>query len=57
MIDLTSRQIQILRAVIEEYLETAEAVGSETIDRKYNLGVSPATIPNQMVYLSQQHFL
>ena len=57
MIDLTSRQIQILRAVIEEYLETAEAVGSETIDRKYNLGVSPATIRNEMVYLSEQGYL
>ena len=57
MIDLTSRQIQILKAVIEEYLETAEPVGSDTLDKKYNLGVSPATIRNEMAYLSDQNYL
>ncbi|MBW7944547.1 hypothetical protein H3C70_04050 [Patescibacteria group bacterium] len=57
MIDLTPRQIHILRAVIEEYITTAEPVGSETIDRKYNLGVSPATIRNEMVYLTKQGYL
>jgi transcriptional regulator of heat shock response len=57
MIDLTSRQIQILRSVIEEYLETAEPVGSDTIDKKFNLGVSPATIRNEMAYLSDQGYL
>ncbi len=57
MIDLTSRQIHILRAIIEEYLSTAEPVGSDTIDKKYNLGVSPATIRNEMVYLSEQGYL
>lgn len=57
MVDLTSRQIQILRAVVDEYLKTAEPVGSDTIDKKYNLGVSPATIRNEMVYLSEQGYL
>lgn len=57
MIDLTSRQIQILKAVVEEYINTAEAVGSETIDKKYNLGISPATIRNEMVYLTNQGYL
>ncbi len=57
MIDLTPRQIQILRSIIEEYIETAEPVGSETLDRKYNLGVSPATIRNEMVYLTKQGYL
>jgi heat-inducible transcriptional repressor len=57
MIDLTPRQIHILRAIIEEYIETAEPVGSETIDRKFNLGVSPATIRNEMVYLTKQGYL
>lgn len=57
MIDLTSRQIQILKAVIEEYLETAEPVGSDTLDKKFNLGVSPATIRNEMAYLSDQGYL
>src|SRR5258708_31065174 len=57
MIDLTPRQIQILRSTIEEYIDTAEPVGSETLDRKYNLGVSPATIRNEMVYLTKQGYL
>lgn len=57
MIDLTARQIQILRAVVQEYMETAEPVGSELLDKKYNLGVSPATIRNEMVYLTNQGYL
>lgn len=57
MIDLTARQIQILRAVIEEFINTAEPVGSETIDKKYSIGVSPATIRNEMVYLEKQGYL
>ena len=57
MTDLTDRQIQILRAVVEEYTQTAEPVGSETLDRKYNLGVSPATIRNEMAYLIELGYL
>jgi heat-inducible transcriptional repressor len=54
---LTDRQVQILKCVIEEYIESGEPVGSETLDKKYNLGVSPATIRNEMVILTQQQFL
>lgn len=57
MIDLTSRQVQILRSVVEEYITTAEPIGSDTIDRKFNLGVSPATIRNEMVYLTKHGYL
>ncbi len=57
MIDLTARQIQILRAIIQDFIETAEPVGSDTIDRKYNIGVSPATIRNEMVQLTHQGYL
>ncbi len=57
MIDLVARQIQVLRAVIEEFIQTAEPVGSETIDKKFNIGVSPATIRNEMVYLTKQGYL
>lgn len=55
--DLNERQIQILKAIIEEYMETALPVGSETLDKKYNLGVSPATIRNEMVKLTQKGYL
>jgi heat-inducible transcriptional repressor len=54
---LTARQTQILKALIDEYIETAEPVGSENLDKKYNLGVSPATIRNEMVTLTQTGYL
>lgn len=57
MIDLTARQVQILRAVIEEFISTAEPVGSETVDKKYSIGVSPATIRNEMAQLTKQGYL
>ncbi len=54
---LTDRQAHILKAIIEEYTETAEPVGSVTLEKKYNLGVSPATIRNEMVALTKTGFL
>lgn len=54
---LTSRQTQILKTIIDEYIATAEPVGSEALDKKYNLGVSPATIRNEMVALTKLNFL
>lgn len=59
--DLTDRQKALLRAVIEKYIETAEPIGSETVEKEAKLGVSPATIRNEMVrltalgYLKQPH--
>jgi heat-inducible transcriptional repressor len=55
--DLTPRQIAILKAMIEEYIESAEPVGSETLEKKYSLGVSPATIRNEMVRLTDMKYL
>lgn len=55
--DLTERQKNLLRAIIEKYIETAEAVGSETIEKESGLGVSPATIRNEMVKLTQLGYL
>lgn len=54
---LTSRQTQILKTIIDEYIETAEPVGSEALDKKYNLGVSPATIRNEMAALTKSGYL
>lgn len=54
---LTARQTQILKTLIDEYIETAEPVGSEALDKKYNLGVSPATIRNEMVALIKAGYL
>jgi len=57
MAELTERQIKILKSVIEEYMESAEPVGSETLEKKYELGVSPATIRNEMVALTKMKYL
>ena len=57
MHDLTQRQIQILKSLIEEYIETADAVGSETLEKKHNLTASPATIRNEMVRLEELGYL
>ena len=54
---LTPRQINILKHIIEEYIDTAKPVGSETLDNKYNLGVSPATLRNEMGALTENGFL
>ena len=57
MENITDRQLQILKAIIEEYIATAQPVASETLDKKYNLGVSPATIRNEMVKLNTMGYL
>lgn len=54
---LTVRQTQILKAIIDEYIATAEPVGSESLEKKYNLGISPATIRNEMVTLTNTGYL
>ncbi len=57
MIDLNDRQVQILKAIVQEYIETAEPVGSETLEKKYGVGVSPATIRNEMAVLAREGLL
>lgn len=54
---LTERQIQILKSLIREFIDTAQPVGSETLEKKYNLSISPATIRNEMGKLSQAGYL
>lgn len=57
IMELTDRQTRILKAVIEEYMETAEPVGSENLEKKYELGVSPATIRNETAKLTEAGYL
>lgn len=54
---LDKRKVKILKAIISSYIDNAEAVGSRTISRKYELGVSPATIRNEMSDLEEMGFL
>lgn len=48
------RENLILKAIIEQFIQTAEPVGSKTIVLQFNLNVSPATIRNDMVRLEDQ---
>lgn len=58
---LNERKKKILQIIIEDYISSAEPVGSRTIARRYDLGLSPATIRNEMSdlellgYLEQPH--
>lgn len=50
---MDERKKRILAAVIQDYIRTGEPVGSRTVARRYNLGVSPATIRNEMADLEE----
>lgn len=54
---MDQRKRRVLQAVTDDYIATAEPVGSRTIARKYNLGVSPATIRNEMADLEEAGYL
>lgn len=55
--DLSDRQKELLKAIVEMHVKNGESVGSETIEKEINLGVSPATIRNEMVKLTEMGFL
>lgn len=48
---MASRQLEILKAIVDEYVATEEPVGSKTIASRAGLGISPATIRNEMAVL------
>ena len=50
----TDRRLEILRAIVDEYVETQEPVGSKAIADKRALGISPATIRNEMAVLEEE---
>jgi heat-inducible transcriptional repressor len=54
---LDQRLRQVLLAVIAEYVETAQPVGSRSVSRRHVRGLSPATIRNAMADLEEQGFL
>lgn len=54
---LGDRKKQILRSIINDYIETAEPVGSRTIAKKYEMGLSSATIRNEMADLEELGYL
>ena len=55
--DLNERKIKILEAIINDYIATAEPIGSRTIAKKYDMGISSATIRNEMSDLEEMGFI
>jgi heat-inducible transcriptional repressor len=55
--ELDTRKQTILRAVIVEYVDTAEPIGSEMLSRKYEFGVKSATVRNELAELTELGFL
>lgn len=54
---MTDRQKQILSAIIREFMKEADAVGSRNLVSKYKIGVSPATVRNEMVVLADKGYI
>ncbi|MBV8760776.1 MAG: heat-inducible transcription repressor HrcA [Deltaproteobacteria bacterium] len=55
--DLSRRAQRILHAVVTEYLQGEDAVGSRTVTRRHDLGLSPATVRNVMADLEEMGLL
>ncbi len=55
--EMDERKIRILQAIINDYINTAEPVGSRTIAKKYSLGISSATIRNEMADLEDMGYI
>jgi heat-inducible transcriptional repressor len=54
---LEERRLAVLRAIVEDYVATHEPVGSKALVERHNLGVSPATIRNDMAALEEEGFI
>src|SRR4051812_15790401 len=54
---LDERKLAVLRAIVEDYVSTNEPVGSKALVERHNLGVSPATIRNDMAVLEEQGYI
>src|SRR5664279_631467 len=48
------RKLAVLRAIVEDYVQTREPVGSRALVERHSLGVSPATIRNDMAALAEE---
>ncbi len=55
--ELSERQQAVLRLVVQHYIQTAMPVGSKSITEDYRLGVSPATVRNEMAVLEELGYL
>jgi heat-inducible transcriptional repressor len=51
------RRLAVLRAIVEDYVSTEEPVGSKALVERHRLGVSPATVRNDMAVLEEEGFI
>jgi heat-inducible transcriptional repressor len=51
------RRLDVLRAIVEDYVSTNEPVGSKSLVERHQLGVSPATVRNDMAVLEEEGFI
>jgi heat-inducible transcriptional repressor len=51
------RRLAVLRAIVEDYVSTEEPVGSKALVERHSLGVSPATVRNDMAALEEEGFI
>jgi heat-inducible transcriptional repressor len=51
------RKLAVLRAIVEDYVATEEPVGSKALVERHGLGVSPATVRNDMAVLEEEGFI
>src|SRR5918993_4329230 len=54
---LDDRKLDVLRAIVEDYVATQEPVGSKALVDRHHLGVSPATIRNDMAVLEEEGYI
>ena len=54
---LEDRKLDVLRAIVEDYVSSHEPVGSKALVERHNLGVSPATIRNDMAALEDEGYI
>ena len=51
------RRLDVLRAIVEDYVSTNEPVGSKSLVERHQLGVSPATVRNDMAVLEEEGYI
>jgi heat-inducible transcriptional repressor len=54
---LDDRKLEVLRAIVQDYVETHEPVGSKALVERHQLGVSPATVRNDMAVLEEEGYI
>jgi heat-inducible transcriptional repressor len=54
---LDDRKLEVLRAIVEDFVSTSEPVGSKALAERHGLGVSPATVRNDMAALEEEGYI